>query len=72
MRRRGLLAVVRLGPALGHPRIICFGSRWKMPLGVLGFRMRIIVSLLAVGKGSNPTLGQGKLVFGDSHVDKYK
>ena len=56
--------VIRFGPPLGHPRIVGFRRRRKMPLGVLRIGMGIIIPLLAVGKGSDPSLWQRELVFG--------
>jgi len=56
-------APVALGPPLGHPGIVGLASRREMPLGVLGLRVGIIVALLAVGKGSDPSPRQRELVF---------
>ena len=60
-------AVIRLGPSLGHPRIVGLRRRRKMPLGVLRFGMGIIIPLLAVRKGSDPSLWQRELVEWRSH-----
>ena len=57
-----LAVLIRLGPLLGHPRIVRLRSRWKVPLRVLRFGMGIIIPLLAVGKGSDPSLWQRELV----------
>jgi len=58
---------IAFGASLGHPGIAGLARRRKVPLGVFGFAVGIVIAFLAVGKRADPSLWQGEFVFGRSH-----
>jgi len=58
---------IAFGASLGHPGIAGLARRRKVPLGVFGFAVGIVIAFLAVRKRADPSLWQGEFAFGRSH-----